>query len=54
MQQASRSKTAVKTARTGAAPAAPRKSATAPRPLDPKALERVGGGLSVDLPNKYW
>ena len=54
MQQATPSKNTVKTARTGAVPAAPRKEVTTPGPLDPKALERVGGGLCVDLPNRYW
>ena len=53
MQQASRSKNAVKTARTGAQTVAPRKPAAAPQPLDQKSLERVGGGL-VELPHKYW
>ena len=53
MQQASRSKTTVKTPRRGAATEAPRKPVAAPRPLDQKSLDRVGGGW-VELPHKYW
>ena len=53
MQQASRSKTTAKTPRTGPSAAAPRKPVAAPRPLDQKSLERVGGGL-CQLPHKYW
>lgn len=53
MHQASRAKTAVKTQRTGAQPAVPRKATTAPQPIDLKTLERVAGGL-LELPKKYW
>ena len=53
MQQASNSKTTVKTPRRGAAAEAPRKPVAAPRPLDQKSLDRVGGGC-VELPHKYW
>ena len=53
MQQASRPKTTVNTERAGKDVAAPRKPVAAPRPLDQKSLERVGGGL-IELPHKYW
>ena len=53
MQQASRSKTTAKTPRTGPGAMAPRKPVAAPRTLDQKSLERVGGGLT-ELPHKYW
>ena len=53
MQQASRTKTTVKTERAGKDVVAPLKPVAAPRPLDQKSLERVGGGW-VELPHKYW
>ena len=57
MQKAPRAQTAIKTSRTGAQPAAARKTptttTTSPQPIDLKTLERVGGGW-VELPHKYW
>ncbi len=53
MQQASRTKTNVETARVGKDVSAQRKPVAAPRPLDPKTLERVSGGTTA-LPHKYW
>ena len=55
MQKAPRAQTVIKTSRTGAQPAAARKTTTptSPQPMDLKTLERVGGGW-IELPHKYW